>query len=370
MVDQIQGASSTPRGGTLGQTDNPRALIPGDPGQIHAYARALHDHGASHAMTATALRGMPVTQHWMGAAADAYLTAAAARVKRRDATAEATALAARAIEDYAEALTWAQRQATEAIALHDHTTESGRDRTSTAADSEGQRAEARDLLDGTRAQLTTLADDVRERLSRAHDALPNPTPTPASDGTHPHTAPASLTAVAPATTQVTSERTITVRRGDTLSGLAQRHLGDASRWPEIAELNPNIADPDLIFPGQRLRLPERADKGHDQHRHRPRDNDRHDNGDRCDPPHEDRRDDDDMRGVPDDRPPSDHAPRDPAPPSHEPAPERTEAPPPPATPPLTPPPPTPRETPAPPPPPPERSPSPTPAPTPDPSILA
>ena len=141
MVYLIQGASSTPRGAALGETDNPRALVPGDPGQIHTYARALHDHGASHAMTATALRGMPVTQHWMGAAADAYLTAAAARVKRRDATAEATALAARAIEDYADALTWAQRQATEAIALHDHTTEGGRDRgrTTAAADPEGQR---------------------------------------------------------------------------------------------------------------------------------------------------------------------------------------------------------------------------------------
>jgi hypothetical protein len=65
--------------------------------------------------------------------------------------------------------------------------------------------------------------------------------------------------------------------------------------------------------------------------------DRHDNSDRCHPPHQDRRDDD-MRDAPDDRPPSDRAPRDPAPPNYERAPEPSEAPPPPATPPSTPPP--------------------------------
>jgi nucleoid-associated protein YgaU len=48
--------------------------------------------------------------------------------------------------------------------------------------------------------------------------------------------------------------TYTVRKGDTLSAIAQRELGAASRWPEIAELNA-IPNPDLIYPGQELRLP-------------------------------------------------------------------------------------------------------------------
>ena len=46
----------------------------------------------------------------------------------------------------------------------------------------------------------------------------------------------------------------TVAPGDTLSGLAKKHLGDASRWQEIAALN-GINDPKGIRPGQKLRLP-------------------------------------------------------------------------------------------------------------------
>lgn len=45
-----------------------------------------------------------------------------------------------------------------------------------------------------------------------------------------------------------------VRRGDTMSGIAAELLGDASRWRDIAALNPAV-DPDVIFIGQTLVLP-------------------------------------------------------------------------------------------------------------------
>lgn len=49
---------------------------------------------------------------------------------------------------------------------------------------------------------------------------------------------------------------VTVRRGDTLSGLALKHLGDGNRWPEIFDLNRSrVADPDLIDIGWVLRIP-------------------------------------------------------------------------------------------------------------------
>jgi nucleoid-associated protein YgaU len=54
----------------------------------------------------------------------------------------------------------------------------------------------------------------------------------------------------------TAARTYTVQAGDTLSGIAQAQLGDASRWPEIFVLNrASIRHPDRIFPGQILTLP-------------------------------------------------------------------------------------------------------------------
>jgi hypothetical protein len=45
--------------------------------------------------------------------------------------------------------------------------------------------------------------------------------------------------------------------GDTLWDIAQTVYGDATRWPEIYAANTDVvgADPDLIFPGQVLRIP-------------------------------------------------------------------------------------------------------------------
>ncbi|MBI4708586.1 MAG: LysM peptidoglycan-binding domain-containing protein [Candidatus Portnoybacteria bacterium] len=52
-------------------------------------------------------------------------------------------------------------------------------------------------------------------------------------------------------------RTVVVVSGDTLSAIAARELGDASRFSEIADAN-DIANPNLIFPGQVLVIPSSA----------------------------------------------------------------------------------------------------------------
>jgi LysM repeat protein len=52
----------------------------------------------------------------------------------------------------------------------------------------------------------------------------------------------------------TTERVYTVQSGDTLSGIAQKKLGNANRYMEIANLN-GIDNPNLIYAGQELRLP-------------------------------------------------------------------------------------------------------------------
>ena len=54
----------------------------------------------------------------------------------------------------------------------------------------------------------------------------------------------------------TGQQTYTVQAGDTLSHIAQRHYGKASRWHAIFDANRDQLDnPDLIHPGQVLNLP-------------------------------------------------------------------------------------------------------------------
>jgi nucleoid-associated protein YgaU len=48
---------------------------------------------------------------------------------------------------------------------------------------------------------------------------------------------------------------VRVRRGDSLWRLARRFLGDGARWQEISNVNPELSDPNLIRSGQWLRLP-------------------------------------------------------------------------------------------------------------------
>ena len=65
---------------------------------------------------------------------------------------------------------------------------------------------------------------------------------------------------APAEPQPTSTSgsggTYVVVKGDSLSKIAKREYGDANKWRAIYEANKDlINDPDLIYPGQELKLP-------------------------------------------------------------------------------------------------------------------
>lgn len=52
------------------------------------------------------------------------------------------------------------------------------------------------------------------------------------------------------------DQTYVVVSGDSLSKIAKRHYGDATKWPRIFEANRDqISNPDLIHPGQRLKIP-------------------------------------------------------------------------------------------------------------------
>jgi len=52
-------------------------------------------------------------------------------------------------------------------------------------------------------------------------------------------------------------RSYTVKKGDSLSKIAQREYGDLQQWHRIYEANRDtIKDPDKIFPGQVIRIPQ------------------------------------------------------------------------------------------------------------------
>ncbi len=99
------------------------------------------------------------------------------------------------------------------------------------------------LLDSLRGK-----DDDKDRKANAAAAKPR------ADFSDVSGASETAQAAAPA-----AARTYTVVSGDSLSKIAQRELGDASKWKSIYEANRDkIDNPDLIHPGQVLTLPPNA----------------------------------------------------------------------------------------------------------------
>lgn len=65
---------------------------------------------------------------------------------------------------------------------------------------------------------------------------------------------AAKAGVEPARSQ--EPKTYTVEKGDSLSKIAKHFYGDANKWKEIFEANKDsIKDPDVIHPGQELKIP-------------------------------------------------------------------------------------------------------------------
>ncbi|WP_020675226.1 LysM peptidoglycan-binding domain-containing protein [Geopsychrobacter electrodiphilus] len=49
-------------------------------------------------------------------------------------------------------------------------------------------------------------------------------------------------------------RTYTIKKGDTLWGISERFIKDPYYWPTLWAANPDITNPHLIYPGQKIRL--------------------------------------------------------------------------------------------------------------------
>ena len=51
-----------------------------------------------------------------------------------------------------------------------------------------------------------------------------------------------------------SPQSYTVKEGDTLWDIASRFLDKPWLWPQVWQVNPQIQNPDLIYPGDRISL--------------------------------------------------------------------------------------------------------------------
>ncbi|EAP99348.1 CLV1 receptor kinase [Janibacter sp. HTCC2649] len=98
------------------------------------------------------------------------------------------------------------------------------------------------------------ADKAAKDAGQASAPAPAPkAPAPAPKAPAPAPAPApKAQAPAPKKAAAPAQRTYTVKKGDTLSGIGAKY--DVS-WKKIAKVN-NIDNPDLIFPGQKFIIPD------------------------------------------------------------------------------------------------------------------
>lgn len=119
--------------------------------------------------------------------------------------------------------------------------EDGQVKLSGEADSQAARTKAILAAGNVKGVMGVDASGVRI------PAEPPPSPGGAVAGVRPAASPAAGGA---------KEQIYEIRKGDTLSAIAQTHYGKASEWHRLFEANREIIDdPDRIYPGQKIVIP-------------------------------------------------------------------------------------------------------------------
>lgn len=99
----------------LGQTTDPKALIPGDPGAVEDHAKAIGRHSESFDQVGSDLKKVDVVS-WTGKAGDAFRESFAQEPPKWLKSSDFLHDVSRTLHDHAGTLRWAQAQASEAIA--------------------------------------------------------------------------------------------------------------------------------------------------------------------------------------------------------------------------------------------------------------
>ncbi|HEY7886638.1 MAG TPA: LysM domain-containing protein [Steroidobacteraceae bacterium] len=109
------------------------------------------------------------------------------------------------------------------------------------------------LLHGSRHAAPSAAQETAPPATQTPAADDNQTATQAAvaaaDAPQPQAAAAPVPQINP-----NAPLTYTVKRGDTLWGIASMYLKDPWDWPEVWYINPDIRNPHLIYPGDKLAL--------------------------------------------------------------------------------------------------------------------
>jgi nucleoid-associated protein YgaU len=95
-----------------------------------------------------------------------------------------------------------------------------------------------------------MANDPKPDFSNVQSgSSTTPTPKPAPDFSNVQSGSSTTSADS-------GEQTYTVASGDTLSKIAKKFYGDANAWKTIFQANKDqIKNPDMIHPGQVLKIP-------------------------------------------------------------------------------------------------------------------
>jgi uncharacterized protein YukE len=158
----------------LGETSDPRALVPGLPAAIRDNARILRGRAGHAEKAGDGLVGID-TGAWTGAAADAFRDRFSYEPGKWYAAADSLSTAADALTAYADTLEWAQGRADEAIRLWgaaEATSQRARNAATLPDPGDAGRQAARETLRIARDQVARAGDAATRFLAREADAAP------------------------------------------------------------------------------------------------------------------------------------------------------------------------------------------------------
>ncbi len=140
----------------LGETDDPLALIPGDPASIAQAAGQMYGYSTMLAEAGNGLKRIDTTGGWTGAAGDAFRKRFHGEPERWLTAAACFRDAAGALDRYVPTLVWAQQQAGAAIQLWN----------------QGHKDAANSTLENAVGQLTAAAGTATTAVGQARDQAP------------------------------------------------------------------------------------------------------------------------------------------------------------------------------------------------------